>query len=79
MDSKGDHRIAEEQVRVVVADDHSVLRAGLCMLLNAEPDFQVVGDAGNGAGALELVKDLSPDILLLDIGMPGMSGVPSHP
>jgi two-component system response regulator NreC len=45
------------------------------MLLNAEPDFQVVGDAGSGVGALELVKDLFPDILLLDIGMPGMSGL----
>jgi two-component system response regulator NreC len=45
------------------------------MLLNAEPDFQVVGDAGHGLEALDLVRDLSPDVLLLDIGMPEMSGL----
>ncbi len=61
-------------IRIVVADDHGVLRAGLRALLNAEPDLLVVGEAADGFEALHLARELTPDILLLDIVMPGPEG-----
>jgi two-component system, NarL family, nitrate/nitrite response regulator NarL len=62
-------------IRIVLADDHPILRDGLRMLLRSEPGFDVVGEAGDGAEALALVERLSPDVLLLDLAMPGMSGL----
>lgn len=62
-------------IRLVIADDHGVLRAGLRALLNAEPDLQVVGEAANGREALKLVAELTPDILVLDINMPDPGGL----
>lgn len=62
-------------IRLVIADDHGVLRAGLRALLNAEPDMQVVGEAASGREALRLVAELTPDILLLDINMPDPGGL----
>lgn len=61
-------------IRILVADDHGVLRAGLRALLNAEPDLEVVGEAADGYEALHLARTLIPDILLLDITMPGPEG-----
>ncbi len=61
-------------IRIIVADDHGVLRAGLRALLNAEPDLLVVGEAADGFEALNLTRQLNPDILLLDIVMPGPDG-----
>jgi DNA-binding NarL/FixJ family response regulator len=61
-------------IRILVADDHGVLRAGLRALLNAEPNLEVVGEAVDGYEALQLARQLCPDILLLDITMQGPEG-----
>ncbi|MBL7256552.1 response regulator [Paractinoplanes lichenicola] len=62
-------------IRVVVADDQEIVRTGLTMILNAEPDIQVVGEAGDGRRAVELAQRLQPDVCLFDIRMPGMDGI----
>lgn len=63
------------QVRLAVVDDHALFRAGLISLLREMPEFQIVGEADNGQGALDVVRRQGPDVLLLDVNMPGMSGV----
>jgi DNA-binding NarL/FixJ family response regulator len=62
-------------VRVVVADDHPVFRAGLRALLQSSPGVEVVGEAGDGSQALALASELAPDVLILDIEMAGMNGI----
>ncbi|MFF0709474.1 MULTISPECIES: response regulator [Gordonia] len=62
-------------IRVVVADDQDLVLAGLVMILDAQPDIAVVGKAGDGLTALELATSLRPDVLLVDIRMPGLDGV----
>lgn len=62
-------------VRVALVDDHEIVRAGLSTLLEREPDIDVVGTAATGEQALTLVRDLLPDILVVDYRMPGISGV----
>ncbi len=64
-----------EKINILLADDHAVLRAGLRALLNAEPDMSVVGEAGDGDSAIRQVKNLSPDVVVLDLSMPGMNGL----
>lgn len=64
-----------EQVTVVLVDDHDVVRRGLRSFLETEPGLQVVGEAGNGAGAVALVQELVPDVVLMDLVMPGMDGI----
>lgn len=61
--------------RILIADDHPVLRSGLRVLLGAAPGLEVVGEAGNGEETLRLAEELRPDVVLLDIGMPGESGI----
>ena len=61
-------------IRVVIADDHRVVRDGLCYLLGQEPDVEVVGEAGDGRQALDVVAATRPDVLLLDLYMPGLDG-----
>ncbi|KKK93830.1 hypothetical protein LCGC14_2688950 [marine sediment metagenome] len=56
-------------------DDHSIVRAGLHLLLQAEPDIEVVGEAGDGREAIAQVKALQPDVVLMDLAMPGISGL----
>jgi DNA-binding NarL/FixJ family response regulator len=58
-------------IRVVVADDHQVVRAGVRAVLASEPDVSVVGEAADGATALAVVRELTPDVLLLDLGLAG--------
>ncbi len=62
-------------VRVVVVDDHAVMRAGVVALLAAEPSIKIVGEAGDGRAALELVERHDPDVALLDLRMPVLDGV----
>jgi DNA-binding NarL/FixJ family response regulator len=62
-------------VRIVVADDHEVVRSGFAELLDTQPDFAVVGTAANGQQAVEVSRERSPDVVLMDIRMPGMDGI----
>ena len=62
-------------IRILIADDHGVLRAGLRALLNTEPDLQVVGEATDSQETLRLAGELHPDVVLLDISMPGPGGI----
>jgi DNA-binding NarL/FixJ family response regulator len=62
-------------ITVVVAEDEALVRAGCVMLLNAAPDIEVIGQAGNGAEAVELAHSLRPDVVLMDLRMPEMDGV----
>ncbi len=61
-------------IRLLVVDDHPVVRAGMVAVLGEEPDLEVVGEAGNGAEALALVPRLAPDVVLMDLRMPVMDG-----
>jgi DNA-binding NarL/FixJ family response regulator len=63
------------QIRVVLADDHPVVRTGIRNLLGRSPDILIVGEASSGEEALRLVEELVPDVLLLDMEMPGIKGV----
>ena len=62
-------------IRIVVVDDHALFRRGLVGLLSEMEDFQVVGEAADGKDALTVITDQRPDVVLLDVNMPGMSGV----
>jgi two-component system response regulator DevR len=62
-------------IRLLIVDDHEMVREGLKAMLVSEPDFAIVGEAANAAQALELVERLRPDILLLDVRLPGVSGI----
>lgn len=64
----------QRKLRILIADDHLVVRMGLAALINLEPDMSVVGEADDGSTALELVRKLRPDIVVMDIMMPQMNG-----
>ena len=63
------------EIRVLLVDDHTILREGLRSLLSLQEDIQVVGEAGDGQTALNLIAQLKPDIVVMDIAMPGMDGL----
>jgi len=63
------------RIKVVVADDHAIVREGVRMILAREQDIEVVGEAGDGQQALDLVASLRPQVVIMDISMPGMGGI----
>jgi len=62
-------------IRILIADDHAIVRSGLRSLLQADPELEVVGEAANGAEAMELAGSLQPDLVLLDLAMPPENGI----
>ncbi len=62
-------------IKIILVDDHEIVRAGLRMLLQAQTDIEIAGEAENGTQALELCQKYSPDVVIMDITMPGMSGL----
>ncbi|HLI86226.1 MAG TPA: response regulator transcription factor [Bryobacteraceae bacterium] len=66
---------AKPKIRIVIADDHPIFRDGLCKLLALEEDFEVVAQASDGRQVLDIIQQLEPDILLLDLKMPGLDGL----
>ncbi|MEA4906435.1 MAG: response regulator transcription factor [Anaerolineaceae bacterium] len=65
----------EEQIRLVVADDHTIVRKGICGLISTEPGMLVVAEAQDGLEAVEKVRQLQPDVVLMDLEMPRLSGI----
>lgn len=63
------------QIRIILADDHTVIRSGLRLLLEQQPDFKVVAEAEDGRQAVQLVAEHHPDVVILDIGMPRLNGI----
>jgi len=62
-------------IKVFLVDDHEIFRNGLKQLVDSEPDMEVIGEAGDGETALEMLRTLSPDVIIMDIRMPGINGV----
>lgn len=67
--------MSDRRIRVLLADDHTIVRQGLKLILAAQPDFEVVGEAGNGREAAELAEKLKPDLVLMDVQMPDLNGI----
>jgi DNA-binding NarL/FixJ family response regulator len=65
----------DERVRIVVADDHQVVRTGFAGMLDTQPDFTVIGTAADGADAVAVCRERRPDVVLMDVRMPGMDGI----
>jgi two-component system, NarL family, response regulator NreC len=65
----------EKPTKILVVDDHAVVRSGLCMLLDAEQDLEVVGEAGDMRNAVFEARSLKPDVILMDVVLPGASGI----
>jgi two-component system response regulator NreC len=64
-----------EKIRILLADDHAVVRQGFKMILAAQPDMEIVGEAGNGREALQLAGNLQPDVIVMDVAMPELNGI----
>src|ERR1035438_9950172 len=62
-------------IRILLADDHTVVRKGLRLLLENQPDFQVIGDAADGREAVELAEQRKPDVIIMDVAMPVLNGI----
>jgi DNA-binding NarL/FixJ family response regulator len=67
--------MSSKPTTIVLADDHRIVREGLSALLKAEPDFSIIGEVGDGLAALELIKKSHPDVVVLDLMMPGLNGL----
>lgn len=64
-----------DKIRILLAEDHVVVRQGTRQLLEREPDLEVVGEAGDGVEAVRMASDLKPDVVIMDVAMPKMSGI----
>ena len=64
-----------KRIRILLADDHAVVRQGFRMILGAQPDLEIVGEAGNGREAVELAATLRPDVVVMDVAMPELNGI----
>lgn len=64
-----------KKIRILLADDHVMVRQGFRMILAAQPDLEIVGEAGNGREAVELAEQLLPDVVVMDVAMPDMNGI----
>jgi two-component system response regulator NreC len=64
-----------EKIHILLADDHAVVRQGFKMILAAQPDMEIVGEAGNGREAVELAGTLQPDVIVMDVAMPELNGI----
>ena len=64
-----------QKIRILLADDHTVVRQGFRMILSAQPDMEIVGEAGNGREAVELAAALTPDVAVMDVTMPELNGI----
>jgi two-component system response regulator NreC len=64
-----------KRIRILLADDHAVVRQGFKMILGAQPDMEIVGEAANGREAVELAEQLKPDIVVMDVAMPELNGI----
>jgi len=64
-----------KRIRILLADDHAVVRQGFKMILNAQPDMEIVAEAGNGRQAVEQAEELKPDVVVMDVAMPELNGI----
>jgi two-component system response regulator NreC len=64
-----------KKIRILLADDHAVVRQGFKMILSAQPDMEIVGEAGNGREAVELAEQLKPEVVVMDVSMPELNGI----
>lgn len=74
-EDRGPAHISSEPIRVLLADDHTILRAGLRMMLSVQPDIEIVGEASDGRQAITEAQRLQPDVILMDITMPEVNGI----
>jgi two-component system response regulator NreC len=75
LDPADRREMARAMIKVLVVDDHTIVRDGICALLALTPDLEVIGEASNGSEALKRIEDLSPDVVVMDMGMPVMGGL----
>src|SRR5436305_14379641 len=64
-----------QKIRILLVDDHAVVRQGFKLILGAQPDMEIVGEAGNGREAVELAEKLHPDVAVMDVAMPELNGI----
>lgn len=68
-----------QPLRILLIDDHAILRSGLRLLLDSQPNLKVIGEAGDGRAGLQMAQSLQPDLVLLDLSMPGLNGMEALP
>jgi two-component system, NarL family, response regulator NreC len=65
----------KKSIRILLADDHAMVRQGFKMILSAQPDMEIVGEAGNGREAVEMAAEMKPDVVVMDVAMPELNGI----